>query len=192
MKLRQILFVMLFVFALALCVPKGTGAQRVQWTKTGWQIRLTRHEMLIARGDKARDYVYSRKNLRTGRERPIVELNKWFLNWNHHFISFSPDGRWAAWRDTDENLIAASLDGRMKRLIWNDRGDFNNPIVWLPGSRRFIVLQEFSEDPKGSDTWRPRVREIFDVRSPGKSKIREVSKEEAARLLKLPRRSPFA
>jgi hypothetical protein len=190
--MQRALLTMGLILAFIPLLLLGAPAQTIQWTKTGWQLRLNRHEMLIARGDKARDYVYTRKNLRTGQERPIIELNRWFLWWNHHFICFSPDGRWAVWRDRDGILIAASLDGRRKRLIWADWGWTNDPIFWLSDSRQFFVLSDFSEDPKGSGQWRAHVRELFDLRSPGSRKMQKLSKEEAERLLKLPRRSPFS
>lgn len=142
-----------------------------------WTRKLTQSEILVARGSKLADYSYFRKDTRNGRERPIRELDRWFRFWNHHGIAYSPDGRWAVWRDADGLLVMASIDGRMQRSVWADYGDEHNPLLWLPDSRRFVEV----EDYRSGDSRSHRI-EILDRLRPRKRVYRELTRELAERL----------
>jgi hypothetical protein len=150
----------------ALASPYSALAQEIYGGLNGFRVRFANHSILIARGTKATDYVFTRKATPSSREKPVTELNKWFQLWNHTHLAFSPNGHWAAWRDTDNLLIAVSLDGRMKRVIWEARSDEHDPIVWLPDSSRLLIFRDYSEDPKGSDHWRRHDAIVFNVKKP--------------------------
>ena len=149
-----------------------------QQTHAGWQVPLSKHEMFIGRGTKG-DEVFSIRNLTTGRERPAAELNKWYIHWNHDHLAFSPDGRWALWRDPQDGLVVTSLHGEMERLAWEDHGILYDPLLWQPDSRHFREV----EDATHSNGKRPRnYAETFDRRAPGRRVGNPLAEAEAKRL----------
>lgn len=120
--------------------PDLPWARRVDGPQPeGWRIWLTPERLLIARGEKGAE-TYAVKDLKTGVTRPAAGLNGHYRNWNHAHLDLSPDGRRALWRGTDDRLHVATIDAPGRSWSWRDDLDLHADLLWLPDSRRFVVL----------------------------------------------------
>ena len=168
-----------FIFFLPLWLfLAGSMVASPQEPSPSWQVRLSSHETLVARGSKGNE-TFSIRNLQTGREQPSVELNRWYTHWNHDHLAFSPDGRWALWRDAQDGLIVTSLHGEMKHTVWEDHGILYDPLLWRADSRHFVEV----EDTTHSNGKRPRnYQETFDRLAPDERVGHRLSAAESKQL----------
>lgn len=144
-----------------------------------WQVQLSARETLLARGTKGEETFFLR-DIQTGQEQPVTELNRWYTHWNHDHLTFSPDGRWALWRDTQGSLNVTSLHGERKHLAWEDHGTLYDALRWQADSRHFVEMA----DPRSQGKWSPNYQQAFDRPAPGKRVGRYLSDKEAGRLEK--------